>query len=262
MEIYDEDTGLIRSRRVDPAARIYYENGEKTKRKVRGTKWFFASGRDTGYWTRVIFSFAHVAGGEYEDEAAIAVRQFRMLKEALPHCMGVVYDGAFRGVHRDALARNGLLAINKQHGSVAPVFYERITPCRSGHELWCDQGRIAESIRVDDGTRVLEPVPIIRLEHRAGATKSRWCHLLKILADTEITTTASPWASPPPPPTGPSAPPTPASASRATPSAASTEPKTSSRSLRPASPTNSSTPTAPTPSPCTASSTSASGTAA
>ncbi|MFE5770937.1 hypothetical protein ACFQ7O_21540 [Streptomyces sp. NPDC056485] len=181
VEIHDEEAGLIRSHRVDPAARIYYENGEKTKRKVRGTKWFFASGRDTGYWTRVILSFAHVAGGEYEDEAAIAVRQFRMLKESLPDCMGVVYDGAFRGVHRDALARNGLLAINKQHGSVAPVFYERITPCRSGHELWCDQGRIAESIRIDDGTRVLEPVPIIKLEHRAGATKSRWYHLLKIL---------------------------------------------------------------------------------
>lgn len=180
VEIYDEDTGLIRSHRVDPAARIYYENGEKAKRKVRGTKWFFASGRDTGYWTRVILSFAHVGGGEYEDEAAIAVRQFRMLKDALPDCMGVVYDGAFRGVHRDALARTGLLAINKQHGSVAPVFYERISPCRKGHELWCDQGRIAESIRIDDGTRILEPLPIIKLEHRAGATKSRWYHLLKI----------------------------------------------------------------------------------
>ncbi|MCY0954390.1 hypothetical protein [Streptomyces sp. H27-S2] len=180
VEIADEDTGLIRNHRVDPAARIYYENGEKEKRRVRGTKWFFASGRDTGYWTRVILSFAHVAGGEYEDEAAIAVRQFRVLKDALPHCMGVVYDGAFRGVHRDALARAGLLAINKQHGSVAPVFYERISPCRSGHELWCDQGRIAESIRIDDGTRILEPLPITKLEHRAGAAKSRWYHVLKI----------------------------------------------------------------------------------
>ncbi|WP_371616365.1 hypothetical protein [Streptomyces sp. NBC_00454] len=179
-EIADEDTGLMRNHRVDPAARIYYENGEKEKKRVRGTKWFFASGRDTGYWTRVILSFAHVAGGEYEDEAAVAVRQFHMLKDALPHCMGVVYDGAFRGVHRDALARTGLLAINKQHGSVAPVFYERISPCRSGHELWCDQGRIAESIRIDDGTRILEPLPILKLEHRAGAAKSRWYHVLKI----------------------------------------------------------------------------------
>ncbi|MER5569022.1 hypothetical protein ABT083_22800 [Streptomyces goshikiensis] len=77
VEIADEDTGLIRNHHVDPAARIPYENGEKEKRRVRGTKWFFPSGPDTGYWTRVILSFAHVAGGEYEDEAANAVRQFR-----------------------------------------------------------------------------------------------------------------------------------------------------------------------------------------
>ncbi|MFJ9595545.1 hypothetical protein ACIRS3_22645 [Streptomyces virginiae] len=66
----------------------------RRRRKVRGTKWFFASGRDDGYWSRVILSFSHVAGGEYEDEAAVAVRQFTALKSALPHCMGIVYDGA------------------------------------------------------------------------------------------------------------------------------------------------------------------------
>ena len=38
-------------------------------------------------------------------------------------CMGIIYDGAFRGVHRDALARLGLLVINKQHGSVKPRAY-------------------------------------------------------------------------------------------------------------------------------------------
>ncbi|MFI8362405.1 hypothetical protein ACIGD1_19810 [Streptomyces sp. NPDC085612] len=176
----DPVTGEIRNHRVDPAARTYYENGEKAKKKVRGTKWFFASGRDDGYWSRVILSFSHVAGGEYEDEAAVAVRQFTALKSALPHCMGIVYDGAFRGVHRDALARLGLLAVNKQHGALTPVFYEKIKTCRSGHELWCNDGRIAESIRLDDGTRVFEPVPVIKLEHRAGSTKSRWYHRLRI----------------------------------------------------------------------------------
>ncbi|WP_066947727.1 hypothetical protein [Streptomyces lushanensis] len=177
-ETVDPVTGELRNHRVDPAARDYYENGEKAKRPVRGTKWFFGSGRGDGYWTRVILTFAHVAGGEYE--AAIAVRQFSRLKTALPDCMGVIYDGALRGVHRDALARRGLLVINKQHGSVSPVFYERIKPCRSGHDLWCDQGRIAESIRIDDGTRVLQPAPITRLEPRIGVSKSRWYHVLRI----------------------------------------------------------------------------------
>ncbi|MFJ4964307.1 hypothetical protein ACIP6P_17950 [Streptomyces sp. NPDC088729] len=176
----DPATGELRNHRVDPAARDYYENGEKAKRPIRGTKWFFASGRGDAYWSRIILAFAHVAGGAYEDEAAVAVRQFTHLKTALPHSMAVIYDGALRGVHRDVLARHGLLVINKQHGSLNPVVYERITPCRSGHEPWCDQGRIAESVRIDDGTRVLQPVPITRLEPRIGATKSRWYHVLKI----------------------------------------------------------------------------------
>jgi len=49
----DPETGEYRLRRVDPAARVYYENGEEEKRLVRGTKWFFGSARDHGYWRRV-----------------------------------------------------------------------------------------------------------------------------------------------------------------------------------------------------------------
>ncbi|MEV8389800.1 MULTISPECIES: hypothetical protein [unclassified Streptomyces] len=178
--IVDTATGEIRAHRVDPAARLYYENGEKEKTVARGTKWFFASGRDTGYWRRVIFCFRHVAGGEYEDEAAVAVRSFAALRPQLPGCMGTVYDGAFRGVHRDTLARLGLLVVNKQHGSVKPRSYELLRYGRCRHDLWCDQGRIAERILLDDGTSVLVPVPVTRLEHRQGQAKSRWYHLLRI----------------------------------------------------------------------------------
>ncbi|MFF4927204.1 hypothetical protein ACFY4B_42160 [Kitasatospora sp. NPDC001261] len=176
----DPATGRLLRHRVDPAARLYYENGETRPRPARGTKWFFASGRDDGYWRRVILTYAHVAGGAYEDEAAVAVRSFTTLATRLPGCMGVVYDGALRGVHRDTLARAGLLAINKQHGSVRPMAYEllRFGACR--HDLWCDQGRIAERLLLDDGTSVLRPVPVTRLEHRPGRTRSRWYHLLDI----------------------------------------------------------------------------------
>ncbi|MGW2280211.1 hypothetical protein [Streptomyces sp. NPDC001770] len=178
--IEDPATGEILTHRVDPAARIYYENGEKAKTVARGTKWFFASARDDGYFRRVILRVHHVAGKGYEDEAAVAVRAFQRLKLHLPGCMGVVYDGAFRGVHRDALARQGLLVINKQHGSVKPRAYELLRPGRCRHDLWCDQGRIAERVPLDDGTSELIPVPILRLEHRAGTRKSRWYHLLRI----------------------------------------------------------------------------------
>ncbi|MFF7280446.1 hypothetical protein [Streptomyces griseorubiginosus] len=150
------------------------------KRLARGTKWFFASARDDGYWQRVILAVRHVAGGDYEDEAAVAVRSFTQLSSRLPGCMGVIYDGAFRGVHRDALARLGLLVINKQHGSVKPRAYELLRFGRCRHDLWCDQGRIAERVLLDDGTSTLIPVPVTRLEHRQGRTKSRWYHLLLI----------------------------------------------------------------------------------
>ncbi|MDX3750691.1 hypothetical protein [Streptomyces sp. AK08-02] len=176
----DPVTGERRSHRFDPAARLYYENGEKEKRIARGTKWFFASARDNGYWQRVILTVRHVAGGDYEDEAAVAVRAFSQFSRLLPGCMGVIYDGAFRGVHRDALARLGLLVINRQHGSVKPRAYELLRPGRCRHDLWCDQGRITERVPLDDGTSALLPVPITRLEHRQGLTKSRWYHLLHI----------------------------------------------------------------------------------
>lgn len=94
--------------------------------------------------------------------------------------MGTVYDGAFRGVHRDALARLGLLVINNQHGSVRPRAYELLRLGRCRHDLWCDKGHIAERILLDDGTSHLIPVPVTRLEHRQGRTKSRWYHVLRI----------------------------------------------------------------------------------
>ncbi|MER6421932.1 hypothetical protein [Streptomyces sp. NPDC001137] len=176
----DTATGEMRRHRVDSAARLYYENGEKEKRLARGTKWFFASARDDGYWQRVILAVRHVAGGDYEDEAAVAVRSFTQLSRLLPGCMGVIYDGAFRGVHRDTLARLGLLVINKQHGSVKPRAYELLRFGRCRHDLWCEQGRIAERVLLDDGTSTLIPVPVSRLERRQGRTKSRWYHLLLI----------------------------------------------------------------------------------
>ncbi|MBB5122737.1 hypothetical protein AF335_05040 [Streptomyces eurocidicus] len=110
---------------------------------------------------------------------AVAVRAFTALRTHLPGCMGVVYDGVFCGVRRDALARQGLLVINYQHGSARPRTYELLRYGRCRHDLWCEQGRIAERL-LDDGTSFLASVPVTRLEHREGSDKSRWYHLLRI----------------------------------------------------------------------------------
>ncbi|WP_405848568.1 hypothetical protein OG211_14745 [Streptomyces niveus] len=173
-------TGEITRTRFDPAAHLYYQNGEDKKTPVRGTKWFFASARDDGYFKRVILAYRHVPGTGYDDEAHIAVRTIQGLVPHLPGCMGVVYDGAFRGVHRDALARRGLLVINKQHDSLVARHYQLLRPGRCRHDLWTDQGRIAERLLLDDGTTFLTPVPVLRLERRPGKSRCRWYHLLAI----------------------------------------------------------------------------------
>lgn len=233
----DTATGWVLSHRVDLAARVYYENAEKAKRAARGTKWLFASGREDGYWRRVILAFCHVAGCAYEDEAAVAVRTFTRMSSHLPGCLGVLYNGAFRGTHPDALARQGLLVINKQHGATAPRAYEMLRYGRCRHDLWCQDGQIAERVGLDDGTSYASP------------------------AATVPTPCVSPWPSPPLPPTAPARTAQPASAAPAIPSATSTAPSTSSRSRRAPLPTSCSTPTAATPSPSTTSSTRACGTA-
>ncbi|MFJ2575388.1 hypothetical protein [Kitasatospora aureofaciens] len=96
-----------------------------------------------------------------------------------PGCMGLLYDGALRGVHRDIIARAGGLVINKQHKGNAPVYLETLTPGRCAHELWASQGRIHEKTHYADGTTQLVPVPITKLEHR-GTHTHRWYHLLRI----------------------------------------------------------------------------------
>ncbi|MGI5469311.1 hypothetical protein [Streptomyces sp. CA-132043] len=50
--------------------------------------------------------------------------------------------------------------------------------CR--HELWSKNGRVHVLALLDDGTSTLVPLPISRLEHRAGAHTHRWYHLLTV----------------------------------------------------------------------------------
>lgn len=94
--------------------------------------------------------------------------------------LAVVWDGALRGVHRDALAKAGLLVINKQHGGMLP---ERLTPFRGKdryHDLWAVDGRVAERIPTEDGTAEYHPIPIAKLENRRGTRTCRWYHVLQI----------------------------------------------------------------------------------
>lgn len=89
--------------------------------------------------------------------------------------MGVIYDGAFRGVHRDTLARLGLLVINRQHGSVKPRAHELLRFGRCRHDLWCDQGRrlpMRQDVRGET-----EPCRESADAHRARAVVSARLHV-------------------------------------------------------------------------------------
>ncbi|MEU3175022.1 hypothetical protein [Streptomyces sp. NPDC007000] len=90
-----------------------------------------------------------------------------------PGCTGVLYDGAFRGTHRDAIARRGGLVINKQRKGNEPQFHETLRPGRLIHEPWAANGRITEKVPFADGTT--EPVPVPGADQRTG--RARHPHL-------------------------------------------------------------------------------------
>jgi hypothetical protein len=95
--------------------------------------------------------------------------------------LGVVWDGALRGVHRNALAKAGLLVINKQHGGMEPEpLMETVRGEHCYHDLWAVDGRVAERILTEDGTAEFRPVDIAHLERRPSSDSCRWYHLLRI----------------------------------------------------------------------------------
>ncbi|MFC7898293.1 hypothetical protein [Streptomyces sp. NPDC057381] len=176
-ESVDMTTGEIRYHRVDPASVPQREGGGG---EVYGPKYvFFSARKDETYLSRVFLDSRYVPHLQAGGEAAVAVEGVLDIMGSAPGCMGVLYDGALRGVHRDTIARYGGLVINKQHKGNESQYYESLCPGRCTHELWVADGRIAEKAHYADGTTQLVPVPITRLERR-GTRTFRWYHVLEI----------------------------------------------------------------------------------
>ncbi|WKK21334.1 hypothetical protein QZH56_20965 [Streptomyces olivoreticuli] len=174
----DETTGEIRRRRLDPAAWTQTEGGGT---RVRGTKFIVFSARHTGYLRRVLISYRHVPHRHPGGEAAAATEA---VTDLLGHpdaagCLGLVYDGALRGTHRDTIQRRGRLLINKQHEGLTPIPLHTLDFPRCRHELWAVGGRVAERIWCEDGTSAFTPLPITRLQRR-GEHTHRWYHQITI----------------------------------------------------------------------------------
>ncbi|MFG2329484.1 hypothetical protein ACGFMM_07650 [Streptomyces sp. NPDC048604] len=196
----DPTTGEVRRHRVDPASSWQKEGGadrkgapaeqtaaatvaredESGEAMVLGTKFVVFSTRHRGYFRRVFLNYAHVPHDQEGGEAAVALSLACDILDAADGCMGVLYDGAFRGMHRDVIARRGRLLINKQHKGTKPRYIRTVAYRRCRHELWSSGGRVHERANLDDGTSTLVPLPVRKLERRASTHTHRWYHLLTI----------------------------------------------------------------------------------
>ncbi|MGW2326493.1 hypothetical protein ACWC5C_12070 [Streptomyces sp. NPDC001700] len=200
----DPTTGEIRRHRVDPASSWQKEGGADRNGKdtqitpagtapdtgteenkgeeamVLGTKFVVFSTRHRGYFRRVFLRYAHVPHNHPGGEAAIALDLACAILDAADGCMGVLYDGALRGMHRDVIARRGRLLINKQHKGTTPRYIRTLDFDHCRHELWSNSGRVHVRAPVDDGTSTLIPLPVDKLERRASTHAHRWYHLLDI----------------------------------------------------------------------------------
>lgn len=175
----DSETGeIIKCHRVDPAASLQAEGGSE-KPDVLGTKFVFFSTRRRGYFRRVFLNYRHVPHGYQGGEASAALELACSILDEAEGCMGVLYDGALRGKHRDLVARRGRLVINRQHKGLRPQPLTTLEFDHCRHELWAADGRLKERTFLDDGTSILVPLPVRKFERR-GTVTFRWYHLVVV----------------------------------------------------------------------------------
>lgn len=229
-------------------------NGKEKGAMVLGSKFVVFSTRHRGYFRRVFLRYAHVPHGYPGGEAAVALDLACAILDTAEGCMGVLYDGALRGMHRYVIARRGRLLINKQHKGAKPLYIRTLNFGRCRHELWSNSGRVHERAFLDDGTSTLVPLSVGKLERRASPIPTAGTTCSPSPAPAAPTNTAKPSGSPPPAEN--------ARQAAATPRPASTAPNTSCKSPTTQPSTRTCTAVARTPKPASHSSTAPCGTAA
>lgn len=277
----DPTTGEIRRHRVDPASSWQKEGGadrtgnnthttaptraatdtdtdtEDNKNEeamVLGSKFVVFSTRHRGYFRRVFLRYAHVPHNQPGGEAAVALDLACAILDAADGCMGVLYDGALRGMHRDVIARRGRLLINKQHKGATPA---TSAPSTSDTAATSCGPTAAASTNAPSSTTApapSSPCPSANSNAAPTPTPTAGTTCSPSPAPAAPTNTANPSASP--------APPENTATAKATPRPASTAPRTSSRSRTTPPSTRTSTAAAKTPKPASPNSTAPCGTAA
>ncbi|MFD4135630.1 hypothetical protein [Streptomyces goshikiensis] len=179
-EEHENGSAAHRDKATDTEAKDPRDGKDSDDTMVLGSKFVVFSTRHRGYFRRVFLRYSHVPHDQEGGEAAVALKLACAILDAAEGCLGVLYDGAFRGMHRDVIARRGKLLINKQHKGAKPRYLRTLDYGRCRHELWANKGRAHERVFLDTGTTTLLPLPILKLQRRASPHTHRWYHVLAV----------------------------------------------------------------------------------
>lgn len=103
-------------------------------------------------------------------EAGIALQAIAALRETARGLCGVCYDGAFRGTHRNALMKRGLVVVTPHHAGATPRAHLLVKDCPCGrtHDLWTKGGAVCLRTINIEGEEVIDPLEITEVEPRAS----------------------------------------------------------------------------------------------
>ena len=147
--------------RHDPDGSLHIEGGDSD---AWGVKHVIVSTRSAEH--RVILDTEFVPASGYGGEAGVALECFRRLAPLAPGAQGIVYDGAMRGAHIDAIMTElGLLTINKVHAAEVHVRKGRKGGRRRPKERLIE----TKEVRLPDGST--EMLPIYSRDGAAGIGK-------------------------------------------------------------------------------------------
>jgi hypothetical protein len=170
----DRQTGEIRALRAEADAALHVTGSGEP---AWGTKHVMVATRSDDVHGRMILSVAPVE--KPGDEAKIAMTAIGRLAPLLPGALGVIYDGAFRGVHlAELLHRYGLLPIVPVQAATGgrrarKPRTERTVLVASG--LYTQGGALCSGELDERGNIVLTPLERTKTEKRANADGTwRW----------------------------------------------------------------------------------------
>ncbi|MDI5971412.1 hypothetical protein POF50_019070 [Streptomyces sp. SL13] len=181
----DEMTGELKRHRVDPDASIQVEGGD---REIYGNKLVsFSVRNESSPHSRVILNMdtarhqSVALDPDRHEEARVALRLALEIRARAPGAHCVVYDRAWRGVHRAQLIRSGFLVYTRQYDGLKPhplkKYRYETTGCT--HDVYAATGRACERLITVEGKILYDPIPVRQVEYRLGE-ESRFYHLLEI----------------------------------------------------------------------------------